>query len=31
MDSMDRFNETELPCIEKFYSSLQMEYISENE
>ena len=31
MDSMDRFHETELPSFEKFYSSLQMKYISENE
>ena len=31
MDSMDRFDETELPSIEKFYSSLQMKHISENE
>ena len=31
MDSMDIFNKTELPSIKKFYSSLQMKHISENE
>ena len=31
MDSMDRFDETELTSIEKLYSSLQMKHISENE
>ena len=27
-DSMDRFNETTLPNIEKFYSRLQLKHIS---
>ena len=31
MDSMDRFDERELPSIENFYSSLQRKHISENE
>ena len=31
MDSMDRFDQTEVPSIEKCYSSLQMKHISENE
>ena len=30
LDSMDRFVETELPCIEKFYSELKIRHISEN-
>ena len=28
MDSMDKFNETELPSIDKFYSKLQKKHIS---
>ena len=31
MDSMDRFDETELPSIEKFDGSLQTKHIIENE
>ena len=31
MDSMDRFDETSLPSIEKFYSKLQMKHINEND
>ena len=31
MDSMDRFDEKELPAIEKFYSKLQVKHISEND
>ena len=31
LDSMDRFVETELPCIEKFYSELKIRHISEND
>ena len=30
MDSMDRFDQTEVPSIEKCYSSLEMEHVSEN-
>ena len=30
MDSMERFDEKELPAIEKIYSKLQMKHISEN-
>ena len=28
---MDRFDQTELPTIEKFYSNMQMKHISEND
>ena len=31
MDSMDRFNETTLPNIEKIYSDLQLKHISEDD
>ena len=31
MDSIDKFNETTLPNIEKFYSKLQMKNISSDE
>ena len=31
MDSMDRFDETSLPSINKFYSKLQVKDISEKE
>ena len=31
MDSMDRFDETTLPNIEKFYSKLQLKHISEKD
>ena len=31
MDSMDRFDETSLPSINKFYSKLQEKDISEND
>ena len=31
IDSMDIFDETELPSIEKFYSNLQKKHISEND
>ena len=31
MDSIDKFNETALPCIEKFYSKVQSKNISNNE
>ena len=29
MDDLEKFNETTLPEIEKFYSNLNMEYITE--
>ena len=31
MHSMERFDETSLPCIDKFYSELQVKHISEND
>ena len=31
MHSMERFDETSLPCIDKFYSKLQVKHISEND
>ena len=31
MDSMDRFDETSLPSIEKFYIKIQVKYLSEKE
>ena len=31
MDSMDKFNETELPSIDKFYSKLQKKHISDKD
>ena len=31
MDSIERFDEKELPAIEKFYSKLQVKHISEND